>query len=103
MHNNTEIMTAILFCASGFFLTFFLKRGLNLILLGIFLYAVFHGFEAIHYHADWNSLSKFTSTLQQLAKILLTMIQNMISAANILTIMAFLIGGMIGLSWRRIE
>lgn len=104
MHiNSTEILVTAIFGVLGFVMAYYLRRGVNIILFGIFLYAAFKGLEMLKYQPDWNNFEKFVSIFQQLAKTLLIMIQNMISTACTVSIVIFLLGGVLGLviNWRR--
>jgi hypothetical protein len=94
---DAEILIAAIFGISGFIMAYYLRRGVNFILFGIFLYASFRGLETLNYHPDWNNFDKFVSILQQLGKTILLMINNMISTAGTISIMLFLFGGVMGL------
>lgn len=94
---ETELIISIIFAAVGFIIAYYMRRGLNFVIFGIFLYAAFKCLENLNYHPDWDSFDKFVSILQQLGKTLLVMINNMVSTAGTLSIMLFLFGGIIGL------
>ncbi len=94
---DTEILIAAIFGICGFIMAYYLRRGVNFILFGIFLYASFKGIETLKYHPDWDNFDKFVSILQQLGRTILLMINNMISTAGTISIMLFLFGGIVGL------
>jgi|GEM_PF-1596547 len=100
---DTELLIAFIFGVCGFITTFFLRRGMNFILLGVFFYASFKGLETLRYHPDWGSFNKFITILQQMGKILLTMISNILSTAGTFPIILFLLGGVTGLILSRKE
>ena len=104
MHiNSTEILVTAIFGVLGFVMAYYLRRCINMILLGIFLYIAFKGLEMLKYQPDWNNFEKLVSIFQQLAKTLLALMNHMISTAGIASILLFLIGGLLGLviHWRR--
>ncbi len=94
---DTEILISAIFGVCGFIMAYYLRRGLNFVLFGIFLYASFNGLENLNYRPDWDNFDKFVSILQQLGRTILMMINNMISTAGTVSIMLFLFGGIIGL------
>ncbi len=94
---DTELLIAAIFGICGFIMAYFLRRGVNFILFGIFLYASFKGLETLNYHPDWDNFDRFVSILQQLGRTILLMITNMISTAGTISIMLFLFGGVVGL------
>lgn len=94
---DTELLIAAIFGICGFIMAYYLRRGVNFILFGIFLYAAFKGLETLEYHPDWDNFDKFVSILQQLGRTILLMINNMISTAGTISIMLFLFGGIVGL------
>lgn len=102
--NDTEILIAAIFGVWGFVTGYFLKRGLNFFIFGIFLYAAFKGLEKLKYAPDWKNFDSFVTILQQLGKVMLSLMNNMLSTAGILSIFLFLCGGIMGLilSRRRI-
>ena len=95
--HDTELLIAAIFGLCGFIMAYYLRRGVNFVLFGIFIYASFKGLETLKYHADWDNFDKFVSILQQLGRTILLMINNMISTAGTMSIMLFLFGGVIGL------
>ena len=94
---DTEILIAAIFGICGFIMAYYLRRGVNFILFGIFLYASFKGLETLKYQPDWDNFDRFVSILQQLGRTILLMINNMISTAGTISIMLFLFGGIVGL------
>lgn len=94
---DTEILISAIFGICGFIMAYYLRRGVNFILFGIFLYASFKGLETLKYHPDWDNFDRFVSILQQLGRTILLMINNMISTAGTISIMLFLFGGIVGL------
>lgn len=94
---DTELLIAAIFGICGFIMAYYLRRGVNFILFGIFLYASFKGLETLNYHPDWDNFDRFVSILQQLGRTILLMITNMISTAGTISIMLFLFGGVVGL------
>lgn len=98
---EAEILIAVIFGVCGFIMAYYLKRGVNFVLFGIFLYASFKGLETLKYHPDWNNFDKFVSILQQLGRTILLMITNMLSTAGTVSIMLFLFGGVVGLALSR--
>lgn len=94
---DAEILIPVIFGMFGFILAYYLRRGLNFVLFGIFLYASFRGLETLRYNPDWDNFDKFVAVLQQLGRILLALVNNMISTAGTVSIMLFLCGGLIGL------
>jgi len=98
---EAEILIAVIFGVCGFIMAYYLRRGVNFVLFGIFLYASFKGLETLKYHPDWNNFDKFVSILQQLGRTILLMINNMLSTAGTISIMLFLFGGVVGLVMSR--
>lgn len=96
--NSGEILIAATFGGLGFIMAYYLRRGVNIMIFGIFLYAAFKCLERLKYHPDWNNFDKFVSILQQMGKTLIMMINNMISAAGTASILLFLLGGVLGLA-----
>lgn len=96
-----EILVPLIFSAFGFVLAYFLRRGVNILLFGIFVYAVFKGLESLKYIPDWKSFDNFISTLQQLGKSVLTLISSMLGSAGTVSILLFLAGSVAGLVFSR--
>ena len=94
---ETELFIAAIFGICGFIMAYYLRRGVGFICFSIFLYASFKGLETLEYHPDWENFNKFVSILQQLGRTILLMINNMISTASTISIMLFLLGGVLGL------
>jgi len=101
--NTATIIIASLFGVCGFLISYFLRRSLGFFLIGALLYVVFKGLENLKFNPDWGSYQKILSLLHQLAGVLLSLIQNMISGASLMAILFFLAGGVLGLvfSWRK--
>ncbi len=95
--SGTIILIALLFGICGFAIVFFLKRSIGFFLLAALLYAAFKGFEKMSYQPDWSSFDKLISLLQQMAKTLLIMFNNMVATAGVFSIAFFLTGGVLGL------
>lgn len=94
---DAQLLIALFFGLFGFILAYFLRRGLNLILFGVFLYAALKGLEHLKFMPDWPSFDRFISLLQQLGKTILTLSTNMISSAGAFAILLFLCGATLGL------
>ena len=101
--SGTMILIALLFGICGYAIVFFLKRSIGFFFLGALLYAAFKGFEKMNYQPDWSSFDKLISLLKQMAGTLHTMFNNMVSTANIISIVLFLACGVLGLiiNWRK--
>ena len=94
---EAEILIPMVFCAFGFILAYFLKRGVNIVLFAVFLFVIFKGLESLKYMPDWKSFNNFTAILQQLGKSVLILISGMVATAGTLSILLFLAGGIMGL------
>lgn len=98
---GAELMIPIIFGAFGFLLAYFLRRGMNMAIFGVFMYAVFKALEALKYVPDWESFDNFTSVLQQLGRSVLALITGMLGTAGNASILLFLAGGIAGLMMTR--
>ena len=98
---ETEILISLIFGAFGFTLSYFLRRGLNILLFGVFVYAVFKGLESLKYAPDWKNFDNFISVLQQLGQSVLDLISGMLGTAGTASILLFIAGGIAGLMSRR--
>jgi hypothetical protein len=96
-YKEFQMLIPIVFGIFGFILTFFIRRGLNIVVLGILLYATLKGLEKLKGVPDWENFDKFISLLQQLGKTILMLTNNMIASAGTVSIMLFLCGAMVGL------
>lgn len=99
--NDTQILVVLIFGFFGFILAYYLRRGLNVVIFGIFLYASLKGLEQLKVAADWHNFNHFVLLLQQLSKTMLLLINNMIATAGTAAIVLFLCGGVAGLAFGR--
>lgn len=98
---GAELLIPLVFAAFGFLLAYFLRRGMNILLFGVFMYAVFKALEGLKYLPNWNNFDNFTSVLQQLGRSVLALITGMLSTAGSASILLFLAGGIAGLVMTR--
>jgi len=98
---DTQILVVLIFGFFGFILAYYLRRGLNVVIFGIFLYASLKGLEQLKVAADWHNFNQFVLLLQQLSKTMLLLINNMIATAGTAAIVLFLCGGGAGLAFGR--
>lgn len=98
---NAQILVVLIFGFFGFILAYYLRRGLNIVIFGIFLYASLKGLEQLKVVADWHNFNQFISLLQQLGKTMLMLVNNMISTAGTVSIVFFLCGGAAGMAFTR--
>ena len=98
---DAQILVALIFGMFGFILAYYMRRGLNIVLFGIFLYASLKGLEQLKIVADWENFDKFVSLLQQMGKTILMLVNNMIATAGSVSIFLFLCGGIAGLTFSK--
>ena len=98
---GTEMLIPLIFAAFGFLLAYFLRRGMNILLFGVFVYAVFKALEGLKYVPDWKNFNDFTAVLQQLGRSVLALITGMLGTAGSASILLFLAGGIAGLMMTR--
>jgi len=99
--NNAQILVVLIFGFFGFILAYYLRRGLNIVIFGIFLYASLKGLEQLKFAADWDNFHQFVSLFQQMSKTMLMLINNMVATAGTLSIVFFLTGGVAGLAFSK--
>ena len=98
---ETQVLGSLIFGMFGFILAYYMRRGLNILLFGIFLYASLKGLEQLHIAPDWVNFYKFVLLFQQMGKTILTLINNMIATAGSISIFLFLVGGITGLTFSK--
>jgi hypothetical protein len=94
-------LVPFIFCMFGFIMAYFMRRGINIILFAVFLYAALKGLEQLKVSPDWKSFDKFIYLLQQLGRTTLQLVNNMVTSAESISIAVFLLGAVAGLTLSR--
>ncbi|OPY80210.1 MAG: hypothetical protein A4E65_01560 [Syntrophorhabdus sp. PtaU1.Bin153] len=96
-----QILEAGTFGAFGFILGFFMRRAINIILFGIFTYAIFECLHRIGVPTDWKEFYRFVTLMSELGRTLLHLVQSMLRGTGIVALFLFIGGGIAGLALKR--
>lgn len=94
---EVDILVPVIFGIFGFIVSYFLRRGIGIVLLCVFLFAIFKSLEALSFKTDWSSLDGAVQMSVQLGKTLFALVVNMLSVASVFSVLLFIFGGVAGL------
>jgi hypothetical protein len=97
----TALLITAVFAVFGFFLAFSLKRAVNIVVFGIFAFAALKALEYLGVAPNWHLFESLTQSLGQFGKASLDLVKGMLATATIVSILAFLGGGVCGFLVRR--
>jgi SNF family Na+-dependent transporter len=93
-----RILVPFLFGVFGFIMAFALRKGVNFLIFGVFLYAAFKALEGLNFTPDWKEFHTLTKIIQSLGHSMLSLSANTLNTANTASIILFLAGGIVGLA-----
>lgn len=93
----TEIIIPLLYGASGFFLSFFLSRAVNIAIVTCFLYVTFKTLEKMHVKMDMNGLERLSVMLGEFGRTIVTLAIGIIHTTNTTALLLFITGGVVGI------
>ncbi|MDO8721485.1 MAG: hypothetical protein Q7J31_04565 [Syntrophales bacterium] len=99
--NNAEVLVPLIFGFFGFIMAYYLRRGLNMVIFALLLYAAFRALESLKFSPDWGAFHRLVNLLQELGRITLALISSMISMAGTVSLLLFLGGAIAGLVLNR--
>lgn len=97
--NNNEAMIVIsgVFGIMGFFITFYMRRLVNIVVFVVFLYGSLLILDNLYMPQNWCLFHAMVNNLIFLSNRFVVLIKNLLSGADSVTIFLFLIGGVVGI------
>src|SRR3990172_9389603 len=95
--NELRIIIPVVFAVTGFFITFFMRKSMNITLFVIFIYGTLLLLDRLYMPQDWRLFHEIVANLLNLGSKFLTLIKDLLTGASSAAIFLFLIGGAVGL------
>lgn len=98
--SNADLLSGLIFGLFGLIIAFFMSRSINIIIFCGLTYAVFKALEMMNFSTNWRLFNDLLLTLSQFGKTVLTIVNSMITNANITELILFIFGVLLGLLLR---
>lgn len=99
--NHFEILIPLIFLLFGFAIAFFLRKSINILVVGILFFGIFKLLERLNFPTDWNQLGRLVDLLREVGNTIGVLVINILEVSSTASIFLFLVGGMSGLIVKR--